>query len=205
MYRTVVTIAIAILFTALPVNSIAHKVGLFAYEEAGLIYTEAYFVDGTACRNSKITAYDAEGSVVAEGYTNSEGLYTFPHSGTGDLRIVLRADMGHGNEILLRTGETDTGHRSSKMERTEGDNRDSKTDFNKDAYIDEAILERIMEAKIAPIRNSVKEIQKGLERPSLGKILGGLGWIVGIAGAYLWGVSTRKDRVKVKGEREKNV
>ena len=192
MYRAACIVLIAILFAVFPEDSRAHNVNLFAYKEAGSVHTEAYFTDGTACRNSKITAYDAEGSIVAEGYTDGEGYYTFPHSGTGDLRIVLRADIGHGNEILLRTGETGTGHRSSKMERTEGDNRDSKTDFNKDAYIDEAVLERIIEAKIAPIRDSVRTIQKRLERPTLGEIIGGLGWIVGIAGAYMWGASRRK-------------
>lgn len=190
MRKGIVIITVILLVVLNQDTAIAHKVGLFAYQEGGIVHTEAYFVDGTPCRNAKITANETGGTVVAEGVTDDDGLFSFPYTLTGDLTISVRAGMGHGREILLTANKAYTMDSSPEREEapvTEGS-----------AVLAEADIQKIVEDRINPIRESLREIKKKQEKPTLGKILGGLGWIVGMAGAYLWGVS-RKSRDKVKG------
>ena len=50
-------------------------------------------------------------------------------------------------------------------------------------------------AQLKAIQDDILELQRLVGKPGLAEILGGLGWIVGLAGAYLWGVSRgRGDR-----------
>jgi nickel transport protein len=177
----------------------AHRVSLFAYQEEGVVYTEAYFVDGTPCRNAKITATDAEGSMVVEGLTDEDGLFSFPDPLTGNLNITVRASMGHGSEIQLIAARPDIMEKTPRVEDVAGEVSERAATAGHSAAVDETAIEKIVEDRISPIRDTVREIQKNQGKPTLGKILGGLGWIVGMAGAYLWGVSRGRNRDKVKG------
>ena len=47
------------------------------------------------------------------------------------------------------------------------------------------------------LRKEVLELKRMVQKPGLVEILGGLGWIIGITGAYMWGVSRRRS----EGER----
>lgn len=190
----VLTLAIGIAF--LPGVSQAHKVNLFAYEENGTVFTESYFGDGIPCRAAKITAQDENGTVIAEGVTNEEGVFSFPYGKEGDLHLILRAGMGHGARITFATNEKNDGNESP--ERKEGAGPVGKGEgISPPVSADD--VDRIVESKIAPLRDSLREIQKNLGKPTFPKVMGGIGWIVGIAGAYLWGVSRKSRREKEKG------
>lgn len=171
----------------------AHKVSLFAYHEKGIVHTEAYFVDGTPCRNAKVTAIDDEGAVVAEGLTDKDGLFSFPFALTRGLTITVRASMGHGSEIRLAAEGADIDPDPPAGGETSRPDPEEVSTGMRIISLDEADIERIVEDRIGPIRDSVREVQKNQGKPTLGKILGGLGWIVGLAGAYLWGAARRRE------------
>lgn len=176
----------------------AHKVNIYAYEEGGKIHTESYFVDGTPARDSRVTAYDKNGKVVAEGRTNDDGVFVFSVEHPGDLRIVLEASMGHRNEILLPAADTVSGGAEPMPE--QGKNALVANDSGapgaasapQGPSLDKAI-DRVLARRLGPIQESIINIQRAMERPSLSQILGGLGYIIGIAGAFLWGMSRKKD------------
>ena len=168
----------------------AHKVNLFAYEEGGIVITESYFGDGTPCREAKITARNGDGTLVAEGVTDEEGAFSFPYGKGGDLHIFLRASLGHGARIILATdgnndvsGSTKRGNGASSLK--------ERGQITPPVSAEE--VDRIVESRIAPLRDSLREIRKKLEKPTFAKVVGGIGWIVGIAGAYLWGVSRKRN------------
>jgi nickel transport protein len=170
----------------------AHKASLFAYREGSTVYTEAYFVDGTPCRNAEITARATDGTVVAEGYTDHGGLFSFPYALSGDLTISVRAGMGHGGEFLLTVDKSDTLGSTPEGGDLTGEGLEGDYTIEGGTTPNEAAIERIVEEKIGPIRDSVREIRVAQGKPTLGKVLGGLGWILGLAGAYLWGVTRGK-------------
>ena len=175
----------------------AHKMHLFASYEDGRIFTESYFSDGTPCRAARILAREDGGQVVAEGVTDQEGLFFFPYEGAGSLKISLNAGDGHGAEV---TFQRDAGKNAeavpegpSGVERLPGPG----------GSVNVLEVRQVLKEELAPLRESVDRIRKKLERPTLDKVIGGLGWIVGLAGAYLWGVS-RGGTMKKEGRREKD-
>ena len=193
IFFTVLALLLLPLF--LPETVKAHKVNLFAYEEGGIVFTEAYFPDGTPCRNSGITAWDESGTVVAKGLTDEDGLFSFACEKRGSVRIFLNAGDGHGAETTLERKERII---ETPPEPAGGEKAPAMEDGDKAAAlaIDEETAARIIEEKISPLRESINEIRKKVERPGLAKVMGGLGWIVGLAGAYLWGVSNGRRKRK---------
>lgn len=194
MRKNAALITAVLLLVMQPHLARAHKVSLFVFQENGAVYTEAYFVDGTPCRNAVITATDADGTVVAEGLTDDEGLFSFPCGLESDLTIAVRASMGHGSEILLPAAEPEAREGLSTEEDSTGSATKGVSTAGGSPSLDEAAVMRIVEDRIRPVRDSVRDIQKNQGKPTVGKIIGGLGWIIGLAGAYLWGAARRKNR-----------
>ncbi len=168
------------LLTALPAQ--AHKVNIFAYEDSGVVYTESYFVDGTPCLNARVTALAPDGGELAGGMTDEEGLFSFPVDGEQDLRIVLEAGQGHRGEILLAAGEM-TGETPS------GESGGTEDPSSEEL---ERMLDRALDKRLKPVHRSLARLQQALEKPRLSEILGGIGFIIGLAGAFLWGASRRR-------------
>ncbi|GBE15425.1 hypothetical protein BMS3Abin14_01489 [bacterium BMS3Abin14] len=192
--RAVLCVAF-LLLTVVPVS--AHKVNIYAYEEGGKIHTESYFVDGTPARDSQVTAYDGKGKVVAEGRTDDEGVFVFPVEHPENLRIVLEASMGHRNEILLSAADTVSSEAGSMSQ--QGNNPPgvksgslySAPDGSRDTSLNRAV-ERALDRRLGSMNESILKIERAMEKPSLSKVLGGLGYIIGLAGAFLWGLSRKR-------------
>jgi len=168
----------------------AHKVNLFAYYEDGRVFTESYFSDGAPCRSARISAREDGGQVVAEGATDQEGLFSFPYEGAGSLKISLNAGDGHGAQI---TFQADGGKNAPAAPEKPSGVEDLP---GTGGSVDVQAVRQILGEELAPIRESMDHIRKKLERPTFDKVVGGLGWIVGLAGAYLWGASRKSGRGK---------
>jgi nickel transport protein len=98
-----------VLWLLLGGNAMAHKVNLFAYVEAGTVYTESYFPDGRMVENGKISVYDSADKLLLEGKTDNEGLFGFPVPKVDDLTIVLDASMGHKASFKLKKADVEAG------------------------------------------------------------------------------------------------
>ncbi|MBI4775377.1 MAG: carboxypeptidase regulatory-like domain-containing protein [Deltaproteobacteria bacterium] len=87
---------------------LAHKVNLFAYVEAGKVYTESYFPDGSPVKGGKVLVYDSRNELLLEGVTDNGGLFSFDVPKVDDLTIVIEATMGHRNSFKLKKSEVET-------------------------------------------------------------------------------------------------
>ena len=90
-------------------TALAHKVNLFAYAEAGKVYTESYFSDGRSVEGGKVLVYDSQDDLLLEGVTNKEGLFSFDIPKVDDLNIVIEATMGHKESFKLKKSEVEAG------------------------------------------------------------------------------------------------
>jgi nickel transport protein len=90
-------------------TALAHKVNLFAYVEAGKIYTESYFSDGIPVEHGKVLVYDSQHNLLLEGTTDKKGLFNFAVPKVDDLSIVIEATMGHKNSFKLKKSEVEAG------------------------------------------------------------------------------------------------
>lgn len=90
-------------------TALAHKVNVFAYAEAGKIYTESYFPDGKPVEGGKLQVFDSQEKLLLEGVTDQEGLFSFDIPKVDDLTIVINATMGHRNSFKLKKTEVEAG------------------------------------------------------------------------------------------------
>jgi nickel transport protein len=90
-------------------TALAHKVNLFAYVEAGKVYTESYFPDGSPVEGGKVLVYDSKNNLLLEGVTDKKGLFGFDIPKVDDLNIVINATMGHKNSFKLKKAEVEAG------------------------------------------------------------------------------------------------
>jgi len=102
-------IILILLVTVLPFisagNALAHKVNIFAYVEDGTVYTESYFPDGRKVQHGTVEVYDASGTKLLSGTTDTAGEFSFPLPKKEDLTIVINASMGHKNSFVLKKEE----------------------------------------------------------------------------------------------------
>jgi nickel transport protein len=106
LYYLFVPIFVSMMFVG---AALAHKVNLFAYVEAGKIYTESYFPDGTPVEKGKVLVYDSQKNLLLEGITDEKGLFSFAVPKIDDLTIVIEATMGHKNSFKLKKSEVEAG------------------------------------------------------------------------------------------------
>jgi nickel transport protein len=101
--RFLMGVLLLTLIWAMP--SWAHKVNIFAYVEAGKIYTESYFPDGQPVEGGTIEILDSQEQKVGEGVTDKEGKCVLPVPKKDDLTVVINASMGHKNTFKLKKSE----------------------------------------------------------------------------------------------------
>jgi len=164
----------------------AHRVNVYAYAEAGKVYVEGYFVDGTKAKSSKIEVFREDtGKLILTGVTDEDGKYSFKIPGPYSLRIVLKASMGHKNEYLLEKEEIMEAlgmqtkppqvKVASKVTEPQGANTVVSSD-----------IETILEKHLKPLREEIVKLRIAMERPRMSEVIGGLGYIMGIVGIYLY-------------------
>lgn len=168
----------------------AHKVRIFAWEEGGDIVTESKFSGGRAARKVAVSVVDsATGKELLTGTTDSEGLFRFavPQNTGAELEIIVDGGDGHRGswKHLLEAGAGDVSPSPSTPTPDESSvAMPSVPGSASQQTIDEeqltTLIEEALERKLGPIRRSLAEnSEKG---PSLQDIIGGIGYIFGLAG-----------------------
>ena len=177
-------------------QAFAHRINIFAYVEGGKVFTESYFPDGRKCANANIKVFDDSGNLLLQGATCEAGEFVFaiPEKAKSDLRVVLDAGLGHKTEYNISASEF--------LEQPAGEGRDNKmiqppgeVDESHDA-VDLSTVERVVEEaldkKLKPINRALAKLEQEVQGPSLTEIIGGLGYIFGVAGIIAYVRSRRK-------------
>lgn len=194
------------LLAALAAPALAHRVNVFAYVEGGDVVVECSYSRSERVRLGDVEVFDAaSGAALLTGKTDEKGEFRFPvppaaRAAKADLRIVLKAGEGHQNSTEVKAAEYLSAAPAAAPVTpaapiaAAGPVAAAPTPAQPGGQpvgqgaaapaLDAAALERIVEAavekKIAPLRAIlVGEKEKG---PGLTEIVGGLGWLVGLAG-----------------------
>ena len=176
-------------------NSYAHKVNMFAYGEGEQVFLEGYYADGKKAQNSAVLVVDSEGKQVAQGVTSSEGQYSFIYPKGTDLLITLDAGMGHKTEYRITESELN----DEEVDDEEVDDEKPTSNVETVLAIDESTtdtpgfalnenhirmeVERAVGKAIKPLMREVSEMR---EEKSFAEIIGGIGFIFGILGAFMY-------------------
>lgn len=188
-------------------EALAHKVNVFAYIEGDSIIVEGYFSGKAKAQNSPVEVFDPNGKKLLEGRTDVKGIWSFSlkyiPTGVKSLKIVLEAELGHKSEYTLNL--TDSPVSSQKQSSEKPLVSDTlpvsvpsvvpagvESGINQEALLQ--ALSLMMDRKIEPLIKTMSNqerllLEQQAGAPKMTEIIGGIGWILGLAGigAYFWG------------------
>lgn len=215
---------LAAVLILLPPAAQAHKLSIFAWPEGGDIRGEVKFSGGRKAKNVQIAVQNtADQTVLAETVCDENGAFRFalPEQAlkaSPDLLIVANGGEGHRGEWLLEAkeyasavaaGSVSAGSTAaappepaaaSSAEATQEAPAQTvqaqQTQAAAFAGISEQQLRRVVADELSkglsPIRQSLAESLD--PEPTLRDILGGIGWLIGLAGMAAWAQSRRSKK-----------
>lgn len=200
-YRILSILFFCSIFVFQPLTTHAHKLRIFAWPEGDTIYGETAFSGNRKPKNAEITVQDAAShTILLTTRTDEQGKFNFvvPQKAAAnhlDLLLVVNAGEGHRGEWPLPATEyltlTPTPKIASVKESTSTVAKNDPSppaNTTNTVLIDEQLLRRIvdeeLEKKMTPLRSILAENKDS--SPGLQDILGGIGYILGLAGLLAW-------------------
>lgn len=184
----------------------AHRVIIFAWVEGDTVLVESKFSGGKKVTAGKIRVVDPQGKALESGLTNDQGEFSFKVPKRTDLKIVLNAGQGHQAEWIVPESEltdptvkTDAGNGTevlmhgkpaAPVPRKTTDTEPVETDPAMDPEELEAIIENVLDRKLKPIVRMLADTRQ--QGPAVKDILGGIGYILGLAGIAAYVQSRKK-------------
>lgn len=178
-------------------NAMAHRVTVFAWVEGDTVFVESKFSGGKKVKDGTIVVTDSSGVELITGKTNDRGEYSFKIPRRTELRITLKAGMGHQAEWTIPLEEIESTtpaadisaketiateeHRAPEAgpqeqpswEQTQAPEGPSLAEF-------ESMVERTLDKKLKPVLKMLADSRE--KEPTIGEILGGIGYIIGLVG-----------------------
>ncbi len=212
--RTHLPVILLFVILLRPFPAAAHKLNVFAWSSGNEIQGEVMLSGGRKAKQVKIILENAAShAVLLETGTDEQGKFRFPLPEQAvqdkpDLLVVANAGEGHRGEWLLKASEYagtaaaasqsidqgDTTAPAAQEEETAAES--SSGTVQQAAAADVQTLRQIVAEELnkglTPVRQALAESSE--HKPSIQDILGGIGWIIGMAGLAAWMQSRRKQQ-----------
>jgi nickel transport protein len=169
----------------------AHSVYIFAFPENSQICTNSYFGAKNKVRGGLVSMAAASGEVLATAQTDEQGNACFaPPESRQDLIFTVEAGEGHRAEFRLPAAEMESVLASGPVSQKEQiDHGDPVITASSGGLTREDLRQAL-----SPIMRKLAEIESTQNsRVNLKDIIGGLGWLIGLAGAGLWAASRKNE------------
>jgi nickel transport protein len=184
---------------------LGHKVFVFGSVRGQLIAGEAYYLGGDPAAGVRITVLDPAGKMLGETTTDEEGDFTFQPRVRCDHRLVADAGMGHQAEHTIEAAELpaelpggasgDAPHPSAPLPSagSVGEHQHAHGLPGDDL----AVQTEALSQQLTALR---KDLDKWRAELRLQDILGGVGYILGLAGLafYFLGVRRKENRMETE-------
>jgi nickel transport protein len=173
----------------------AHRVNVFAWVEGDTVHTESSFAGGREVNSGSISVYDDQtGEKLLDGQTDDNGKFSFRLPRHTPLRIEMVAGMGHKNEWIIPLSEITAAGGSAAASPEEAPGAEKKAPLPQtvaespakvDAVQIEKTVETVLDRKLSPVVRMLAESRQ--HRTTLQDVIGGIGYIIGLAGlgAYI--------------------
>ena len=163
-------------------NACAHKVNIFATVEGNVIKGESFLSGGGRPKGCLVEFFGADGKKLGEARTNDKGEFAFKPRVRTDHRIMLDMGDGHRAEFTIKADElpatlahADDVHTSPAEGAGE---RGGATMPDIEERVSKAVAK-----ELRPLRRQIDHLENQLR---LRDVLGGIGYIFGLAGVVLY-------------------
>lgn len=198
-----------------PAGALAHRVNIFAWPEGDRIVVECGFNRSSPVRDGLVTVYDAaDGTRLLQGRTDARGRFAFPVPDAArrghDLRIEVNAGEGHVNTWSMEAAEisgaevpaTGSGQADASVPAAAAASPAS-ADVGAAPALSaaggqavtaaevRAIVTEALNTGLAPLRRELAAL--AAPGPGVRDIIGGLGWLMGLAGVACYVLARRRE------------
>ncbi len=180
-----------IILGSFPSRAQAHQIRVFAWQTGDIVTVESELGGGRPLVTGQVDVQHATtGASLRQGRTNAQGLFSFSLAETlkaeeTPLRIVVSGGEGHRNEWLLQPDGAQVSQQSDQAASTLPAAELSVVPAGSVRHEElTLILDQLLEQKLAPIRRSLAQSQES--QPGFTDILGGIGYLLGLAGIMAW-------------------
>lgn len=187
-------------------QALAHRAMIFAWVDGDTIHTQCKLSGGKKVKGGDVIVFDPEDVLLLEGKTDENGMFSFRIPQRTELKIVLKASMGHQAEWTIRSEEfmaTDPENNTSETVKAasvdknldpKGVETNEKASELKNEGLEKEKIKKIIDAsldrKLAPVMDMMTKTYN--QGPGLTEIMGGIGYIVGLVGIALYFSNRRK-------------
>lgn len=177
----------------------AHKLRVFAAAEGRLITGSAYFAGGAAAGGATVLVTDAQGNLLAQLQPAADGRFSYRAEAPVEHRVIAQTADGHRAEWRIAADELGGGFRDAALEQVgPSEAKTSRAPVavaaseaatgcappsNGAPTPGHAALEAALSRQLRPLREELLATREALR---LQDILGGIGYIFGLAGVALW-------------------
>ncbi len=169
----------------------AHRVGLYGALQGDQVVGEATFGKGRPCKACEILVLDHENKEIASGRTDQDGRFSIPVSlkGIQSITLVLEAGPGHRAQWQIIVDDKAMAKREVS---TTGPSNISHPPLSS---FDLKEIKAIIREEILKANSQIMAELQGLKEraPGPSEILGGIGYIVGLMGLFLY-LKAKKDK-----------
>ena len=179
-------LALAWLLGASP--AAAHSVHVFAEGAGSVIRGKVYFRGGSPTVDAQVTAFGPDGRKLGQTRTDAQGAFTLPATIRCDHRLLVATADGHGAEFRVAAEELSTELPSPGAEDEPGNHgKPQQTSSATPAEVPPPHSETApMADELAALRGQISSLRAQLleyeRRTRLRDVLGGIGYILGLAG-----------------------
>ncbi|MFZ5569424.1 MAG: hypothetical protein ACOZF0_03390 [Thermodesulfobacteriota bacterium] len=201
-YRAAAVVIMIAAMVFSPGRASAHRVTVFAWIEGKTVHTESKFSGGRAPKDSLVEVFDLQDHKLLEGRTDENGAFSFTPPEWKAMKIVLTAGQGHRGDWTFTEQDlqaegvlhTPASVPASPAEPPSAisENADSGSGGAGDKESIEAIVERALDKKMAPLLRELKKLEQAGSEPRFRDVMGGIGYILGIVGVAAYFRSRRK-------------
>jgi nickel transport protein len=219
--RAVVWLAALLCLCAMP-PGLAHQLRVFAAADGDLIRGSVYFAGGNAARAVQLRIEAADGTLLATPVADAEGHFSWRAATPADHLVIARSADGHRAEWLVAGAELApafAGRRRLSAARNSAEltsaaapageragERAGEPGFKPapdpvpgpvprpalDSVLDPALAAAIESAVARQVRPLREELAEARARARMQDVIGGIGYIVGVAGLVLWWTARRR-------------
>ena len=170
----------------------AHSIYIFAYPEKSQICTNSYFGGKAKVRGGRVSMATVSGEVLAKAQSDEEGnaCFEWPEL-IQDLLFRVESGDGHKAEFKLPAASLMTAASPEPNQNPPQD--EAAASAGSPPAAPGGLTSDDLHRALSPIMLKLAEMESEQKsRVNLKDIIGGLGWIIGLAGAALWAASRNR-------------